>query len=198
MTPIDDLGDILPAAFCRWVRGVADRRSAFRTPTVATVAPDGTPQIRTMVLRGFDANARTLTLHTDRRAGKCIDIAHKRRVALHVYDRHAALQIRLSGTARLHIDDEVAAAGWARSSPSSRACYAINPAPGTPVPAPPEAPKPITLSSGDSRGVGFDQFALMAVIFDQLDWLLLHHSGHRRARFNWGAEGPWQGDWLVP
>jgi hypothetical protein len=188
--PVDDLGAVVASAFRLFARGVADRRSAFRTPTVATVGADGAPRVRTMVLRGFDAAARRLTLHTDRRAAKLADIGHEPRVAVHVYDARAAIQVRLAATARLHAGDEVARAAWARGLASSRACYAIDPGPGTEVALPPPAAR--------FSEAGFDHFAVLAVSFDALEWLWLHHGGHRRARFAWAADGSCAASWVVP
>ncbi|MFP3387127.1 pyridoxamine 5'-phosphate oxidase family protein, partial [Tritonibacter sp. SIMBA_163] len=47
------------------IRGVHDRHAPARHPTLATVSPAGMPQARTVVLRGADKQAATLTLYTD-------------------------------------------------------------------------------------------------------------------------------------
>lgn len=49
-----------------------------------------------MVLRAFDAQARRLAVHSDRRAGKLGGIARLPRVAVHVWDGRACVQVRLS------------------------------------------------------------------------------------------------------
>lgn len=186
----DDLDEVLAEAFRLLARGVADRRSAFRTPTIATVGPDGAPRIRTMVLRRFEPAARRLTLHTDRRADKLTDIAHEPRLAVHVYDARAALQVRLSAEAHIHAGDAVAREAWAAGAPSSHFGYAITPAPGTEIAAPPPA------AIGDASGFG--NFALITLTFDMLEWLWLYHGGHRRARFAWADDGSHSAAWLVP
>ena len=186
----EHLDEVLAEAFSLFARGVADRRSAFRTPTVATVGPDHTPHIRTMVLRQFDPITRRLFLHTDRRASKLADIASVPYAAVHVYDARAALQIRLSAHVQVHTDDQVAQAAWANGAPASHACYAINPAPGTEVPAPPPA--------ATDPQAGFANFAVLALTFHTLEWLWLYHGGHRRARFTWTADAPPHATWLVP
>lgn len=129
----DDLGLVLAEAFGLFARGVADRRSAFRTPTMATVRSDGTPSLCTMVLRRFSPTARCLMLHTDQRSSKLPDLAAMLRVVVHVYDAHAALQIRLTAAAKIHTGDDIAHAAWAASAPSSRVGYAVSPAPGTEI-----------------------------------------------------------------
>ncbi|MEO1273648.1 MAG: pyridoxamine 5'-phosphate oxidase, partial [Myxococcota bacterium] len=64
----NDLNLTLTKALDQLARGVHDRHSQFRTPTLVTVSPEGHPAARTVVLRHFDRNTRTLTLHTDRRS----------------------------------------------------------------------------------------------------------------------------------
>lgn len=188
MTPLPTLAEVRAEAFRRLANGVADRRSPFRTPTLATIGPDGAPAIRTLVLRGFDPATRTLRLHTDRRSGKWAELAADLRAALHVHDAGAELQLRLSGRASLHAGDSLAAAAWAESHPSSRLVYDIAPAPGTPVAEPPPAP----------HGEGGEaNFGVILLRFDRMEWLHLHPAGHRRARFVWGPEGLAE-TWLVP
>jgi len=186
----DDLDEVLAESFRLLARGVADRRSAFRTPTIATVGPDGAPRIRTMVLRRFEPAARRLTLHTDRRAAKLIDIAHQPSVAVHVYDARVPLQVRISARAQMNAGDAVAREAWAAGAPSSHFGYAITPAPGTEIAAPPLA------TIGD--GTGFGNFALLTLTFHMLEWLWLYHGGHRRARFAWADDGSHSSAWLVP
>jgi len=186
----DDLDEVLAEAFRLFSRGVADRRSAFRTPTIATVGPDGAPRIRTMVLRRFEPAARRLTLHTDQRAAKLSEIDHQPRVAVHVYDARAAVQVRLSARVLVHVADHLAREAWEAGAPSSHTCYAVNPAPGTVVAAPPPA--------ATDRDAGFVNFAVLAMTFDTLEWLWLYHAGHRRARFDWADDGSYSAAWLVP
>jgi hypothetical protein len=186
----DDLDEVLAEAYRLLARGVADRRSAFRTPTIATVGPDGAPRIRTIVLRRFEPAARRLTLHTDRRAAKLSEIDHQPRVAVHVYDARGAVQVRLSARAAVHVADDLAREAWAAGVPSSHTCYAVSPAPGTAVAAPPPAPT--------DPDAGFANFAVLALTFDTLEWLWLYHGGHRRARFTWADDGSRGAAWLVP
>lgn len=180
----------LAEAFRRLARGAADRRSPFHTPTLATIGADGAPQARTLVLRGFDAATRTLRLHTDARSRKVAELARDPRCALHLYDAAAKLQLRLAGRAALHGDDAVAEATWAGSRDFSRMCYAIAPAPGTPVATPPPAPRDAEAGRG--------AFRVILLRFDRLDWLELAAPGHRRARFAWAQGHAPDASWLVP
>jgi len=188
--PPDTPAEALASAFRLLARGVADRRSPFHTPTLATRGADGAPNLRTVVLRGFDAASRTLRIHTDRRSAKAAEIAAEPRAMLHAYDPGAQVQLRLAGRARLHLDDEVAEAAWAASREMSRMCYAAAAAPGSPLAAP--APTPRDALAGRAN------FAVVLMAVDSLDWLLLAHEGHRRARFRWEADGTLSAGWIAP
>jgi hypothetical protein len=186
----DDLDATLAEAFRLLRRGVVDRKSPFRTLNVATVDADGAPSVRTVVLRGFDPGARLIRFHTDRRSAKVREIKRQPRVAMHGYDRGAQVQLRLAGNAVLRHADAAAEMAWTRSAPGARACYAIQPAPGTPVPGPVGAP--MIEDEAEARA----QFVLVEVQFDTLEWLWLSAAGHRRARFDWRGDAP-AATWLV-
>ncbi len=199
----DDLREALAEACRLLARGVADRRHAFHTPTLATLGLDGAPRARTLVLRGCEAATRTLRLHTDRRAGKWAELEAEPRCALHLYDAGAAIQVRLLGRASLHAGDGVADAAWEATRPFSRLIYAVQPAPGSPTAAPPPAPTPApTPASQDGTGAR-EHFAAILFRWHRLEWLWLAAEGHRRARFTWDEHAAEAADtaeatWLVP
>ena len=72
--PLPEFYDDLHAAFNRAWRllelGTKDRRSVFHTPSIATIAEDCTPEVRTVVLSAASQKDATLRFHTDRRSGK--------------------------------------------------------------------------------------------------------------------------------
>lgn len=185
----DDLDETLAEAFRLLARGVADRRSPFHTPTLATIAADGAPSLRTLVLRGFDAPTRTLRLHTDARSAKVAELARDPRAALHGYDPGSCIQLRLSGEARLHSDDADADAAWSQATANSRLVYAQAAAPGTRLESPELAP-----FIGNAR----DHFATLTLRFHSLEWLWLAASGHRRARFTWDGAVRTGAEWRAP
>lgn len=182
--------EALESAFRLLARGVADRRSPFHTPTLATRGADGAPNLRTVVLRAFDPARRRLRIHTDRRSAKAAELAAEPRAMLHGYDPGAQVQLRLAGRARLHLDDAVADAAWAASREMSRMCYAAEHAPGAILAAPAAAPR--------DAAAGRANFAAVLMEVDSLDWLLLAHEGHRRARFSWDAAGALTAAWIAP
>ena len=186
----DDLTASLQEAFRLLADAVPNRRSAFHTPTIASLDDTGAPSLRTVVLRGFDADARSLRFHTDRRSDKARGIARDPRVMMHFYDAALHIQLRVAGRAVLHLEDAVADAAWEGSRSSSRMCYAAPDASGAIVPGPPAAPK-------DSE-IGRPHFAAVVIGFYKLEWLWLAAAGHQRARFIWDEAGHLSADWIAP
>lgn len=180
----------LHEAFRLLADAVPNRRSPFHTPTLASLDDTGAPSLRTVVLRGFDAEARRLRFHTDRRSDKARGIARDPRVMMHFYDAALHIQLRVAGRATLHLDDAVADAAWEGSRSSSRMCYAAPDASGAIVPDPPAAPT-------DSE-IGRPHFAAVVIGFHRLEWLWLAAAGHQRARFIWDETGNLTADWIAP
>jgi len=190
----DDLDASLFEAWRLLAEGPALRRNAFHMPALATVDADGHPQVRTVVLRAADPATGTLRFHCDRRSAKATDIAATGRAALHGYDTASKIQIRVSGTARLHTDDATADAAWAGSRVMSRTCYGIDPAPGTRLPTGDAYTQP---EDGAEMDLGRANFCAVVVTATRLDFLFLDRRGHRRAAWVPGPEG-WTGTWLAP
>lgn len=189
----DDLDGTLAEAWRLLRSGAEDRRAAFHTPVVATRRLDGRPAARTVVLRAVDSERRTLRFHTDRRSMKYDELAAEPRMALHLYDPAAKVQLCIDGQATRHADDELADAAWAGSRPMSRACYRVAPGPGTPIDTPSQA----VIGPDDGGVAGRDNFAAVSVAITGIEWLYLAVQGHRRAQFRWD-DGALTATWLVP
>ena len=187
-----DLDAVRTEAFRLLSRGVTDRRSPFHTPVVATIGTDGLPQARTVVLRGFDPEARVLRFHTDRRAGKVAELRQSPAVSLLFYDARAKIQVRVVGSAQVHHGDAVAEAAWAKTRSFSRLCYRQATAPGVIIDDP-------ATGLGEPSDDGLVRFTVVRVAMTALDWLYLSVQGHRRARFVWSPDGigP-DASWMAP
>jgi len=184
------LSAILETAFTLLSEGVADPASPFRTPTLASIGIDGTPALRTIVLRAFDPACRRLAIHTDIRSAKFAELSAIPRAALHGWDAPRRVQIRVRGSAALHVGNDAALAAWARLSPASKGTYCVTPGPGIAI------AKPHDTHAVDET-VGFSVFCLIFLVFDELEWLQLEHGGHNRAKFCWD-DGVLAPRWLVP
>ncbi|WP_295539924.1 pyridoxamine 5'-phosphate oxidase family protein [uncultured Thiohalocapsa sp.] len=190
----NDLDATLEQVWQRLGRGVADRRSGMRTVQLASLGLDGTPRVRSVVLRGVDRAERLLRVHTDRRSPKFAEISEHPAVEICAYDPRAKVQIRARGSAAL-ATTAAAEPAWAATQPGSRACYRVSAPPGSPLVDPTAVdPQPTPQAPADA---GREHFSVVLTTVARLDWLYLAARGHRRARFDW-HEGRWQGRWLVP
>lgn len=190
----DDLDAILMTAWDMIAAGAEDRHAASHTVTLATVGTDGAPRARIVVLRGCSPDARHLRVHTDRRSAKVDELAAEPRCSVLHYDPEAKIQVRLDARATVTIDGGDWMDAWAATQGFSRECYRVTDPSGAPLTHPSDA-----RFSADATNDGADNFAVILITVDAVEWLYLHNEGHRRARFSWnGATAAWTGQWLVP
>ena len=190
----NDLDATLSEAWRLLERAVVDRKSPFHTPAIATVRPDGSPAVRTVVLQAADREHRKLRVHTDIRSSKFKEIEAQPQVALHFYDPGRKVQLRIDGWTTLHTVGAVADEAWRATRPFSRACYLVEGRPGCVI------EDPIDVSAGpgtDDPEAGRENFAAMSISVHGLEWLYLAARGHRRARFEWHSDHL-RANWLVP
>lgn len=192
-----ELDALLGTVWRRLERGVKDRRSGFHTLQLASTGLDGHPRVRTVVLRAVRQAERLLRLHTDARSPKVAELARAPWVELCAYDARAGLQLRLRGRAEVHAG-AVADAAWAASHPGSRSGYRNPFAPGAPLTDPALGDlSPEARQDRSDTAAGRDNFRVVLVGLEYMDWLDLAASGHRRAAFAW-AGTHWAGTWRAP
>jgi 3-hydroxyisobutyrate dehydrogenase len=101
------------------------------------------------------------------------------------YEKDIRMQLRLTGTAILHADDEVANDAWEQSRLSSRLTYTTSSASGTVL----VTPELINLNQKEAPeeliDIAWKNFCVVETTIHQLDWVFLHHSGNRRALFDY-------------
>ena len=192
------LAETLDTGWRLLTRGAADRRSPIHTPVVASVTSAGAPDARVMVLRAADRATATLRFHTDARSPKCDDM-DGRAVSVLGYHPGEAVQLRLTGIARVVRKGDRVDQIWTTSTPFARRCYLVENAPGTPLSGPAsglpawvEGRQPEVADLVPARA----NFALVMVEITMIDWLHLAQTGHRRAVF--AAQDGWTGQWVVP
>ena len=194
----DDLADVLASAWTMLVRGGADRRSPVHVPVVSSIAADGRPDARVMVLRAASRAEAQLRFHTDARSPKCAALGG---AAVHVLAYHPgeAVQLRISGTARVVTEGPEVDRIWAASTTFARRCYMVEAAPGSAL-AGPGSGLPAAVEGRqpepDELVAARDNFALVMIDVAAIDWLHLAQSGHRRARFR--RDDGWRGAWMTP
>ncbi len=177
------LDTLLQQVWQRLMRGAHDRHAPSRHPTLATVSPDGMPNVRTVVLRGVDKTAGRLEIHTNWRSAKITDIQARPVAALHVWDSGQKLQIRLQTDVDV-ITGQQAAVAWSKVPEGSRTAYSVQ-APGT----------PITHALAYDRLPDPEAFTILSLRIRSMDILHLG-SDHRRAVYL--RDNHWSGQWVSP
>jgi pyridoxamine 5'-phosphate oxidase len=180
--------------------GAEQRKGPAHTPVVATTDQSGNPSQRIMILREVDREIGTLRFHTDARSTKITEIGIGARLSVLVYDAAEKIQLRLGGTAQTETKGFAADAAWGNSTLFARRCYMAEHSPGAESEAPTsglphwiEGKKPIEVDITDARR----NFAIIVVQIDEIEWLYLANSGHRRAKWDWNND-QWSGRWLIP
>ena len=193
------LEDVLEGIWRMLDRGVSHYRDPFHWPVLATTGSKG-PELRCVILREFSRSDRVLVCHTDARAAKVREIARHSKISWLFYHPQKKVQLRITGHATLHADDDFADRQWAASRLSNRLNYLATEPPGTPIDNPSSGwpdflrhRAPTLLDTERGR----QHFAAIACRIDAIDWLVLRLSGNRRARFQWDAAGL-HANWRVP
>lgn len=156
--------------------GAREPDSGFHFLTLASVDLQGKPQARTLVLRAVDREKRTLEFHTDTRSPKWQALAVNPEVTVLGYS--AKTQLRLQGTVELHAaHSAVAEAAWQRLSHRTQQTYA-GAAPGG----------DIHNQSNDVINAE-DNFGVLIIQINLLDWCLLARENNQRALLNYRSDG---------
>lgn len=187
----DDMDKVRTDVERRLAQGANDRNAAMHTPVVVT----GDADARIMVLRDFDVAGWTLRFYTDARAPKADVIGDGAAVGVLFYDRDAKVQIRCRGIGRVKREGSAVDAAWSASNNFARRCYlgaapgALSDVPTSGLPRAVEGVEPTDEELIPAR----ENFALLLVRIEQIDWFHLDHHGHRRAILT-----DHSGQWVAP
>lgn len=170
-------------------RAASDKSHPWRYPTVASVDQNGAPQARVMIVRDFDGTIPQIRIFTDARSPKFAELSANPDIQLVFYDPGAKLHLRASGTAKLHVRDDVTNACWNALPEFGRGDYLSRLPPGAAITSPEDA------LQDDS--FGSENFAVIDIELTEADWLSLSANGHKRARLIW-RDGKCEGRWITP
>jgi len=166
-------------------RATQDRHSQWRTPVLATVDKKGAPDARTVVLRHADVKLSRLHIYTDSRSPKVAELAGQPNAMLVFWSKRLNWQLRVRVQISVQTAGPQVDAVWARVSQSAAAGDYLSPlAPGDRLPGAPALPRDSTHPH---------HLAILVAQVQEIDWLELARSGHRRALL--GAD-TWA--WRVP
>ncbi|MHC5002963.1 MAG: pyridoxamine 5'-phosphate oxidase family protein, partial [Planctomycetota bacterium] len=182
-TEMVDHGQMAREAWRRLSRAASDPTHPMRLFTVASLARDGEPDARILVLRGASRDLRCLWFHTDRRSAKVRQLLGDGRICGVSYDPRDGVQLRVRGNARIRSDDEVAERHWQQTEMAARFAYAVNPGPGEPLvhPDPRMREHRASLTAVADHDAGRDNFAVIEMAIGSIEWLQIGELGDRRA-----------------
>lgn len=176
--------------------GAGPERSPFTMMQLATIGLDGSPTVRTIVLRRASEADNSVSFVTDLRSAKVKELRHSPLISLLGYDPVNNQQIRLEGTAEVLSEGERRAQIWETSRARTLILFQTPLAPGTPIASPAEGHvrQPDAATPGSD---GFENFCVVDITLTRLEWLDLAASGHERAAFERNGD-QWQGQWIAP
>ena len=179
-----DLSEFLDYAWSLMKRGVQDPKSAARNPTFATIAKDGYPALRTVVLRFADRETNCLKIHTDLQTNKINELKENKVAALHFWIPKAMFQIRASVNVEILTGTQVESE-WNAIPLKARVSYGSSPSSGIKIMGPVEYQKTSNQIS----------FAVLNCKVRVLDLLYLG-SKHQRAIYR--KSDKWRASWVAP
>lgn len=174
-------------------RAVQDRHHEWRTPVLATTQRGGAPNARMVVLREVDADLARLIIYTDSRSDKVSELASQPDALLVFWSKRLRWQLRVRVSVRVHVAGPLVDAAWVRVRQTAAAGDYLSPAaPGSTLTAAPSS-KDGTQPTNPSNPTSQHHLAIIEAQIQEIDWLELARSGHRRARLR---ADTW--DWLTP
>ena len=181
----------------RLVNGAVKSRDPFHTPSVGTHSGNDI-SLRTVVLRKAVPESKELRFHTDTRSKKWQELIVNPSISALFYDAADRIQIRVKGRAVLQFNNDITFTAWQKTSLSSRRCYLTNFDPSSftdhPTSGLPEHIEQEKFTLEESE-IGYQNFGIVSIQVQNIDWLWLHHTGHRRAHFDYVSE---QYQWMIP
>jgi hypothetical protein len=193
------LEEVLNKTWAMLQRGVSSINDSFHWPVLGTT-DKGRSRLRTVILRQFCTSERLLVCYTDSRAAKVRQISNCPMVSWLFYHPDKKVQLRISGPATLHTDDNFADEQWAATKITGRLNYCTVKAPGSSMDQPESGLPDFLLNKAPTllnTARGRQNFAVIAGRIESMDWLKLSYLGNRRARFDWTSK-ELRATWLVP
>ena len=169
---------------------VENAKTLFHTLAVSSI-DNNQIATRVMVLREFNLKERYIRFHTDYRAAKIDHYSENNSASVLGYDPNLKIQIKLQGSISVHYNDYITQAAWEGSTTRSKKCYSVKGGSTLEI----SDPKEYDLKDGNIED-GYMNFAVLKFSFNNLEFLHLKSSGHRRALHSWNES--FASTWLVP
>ena len=168
--------------------GIENRDSDYHTFSLAT-SYENIVKNRTVVLRDYNKDNKTISFHTNNLTKKVLDINNNKNVEALFYNRKEKIQIRISGLAVINEQDDLCKKKWSEMSSQTKECYFQNITPGQPINNP-------NLVKSVIKDRISENFIIITIHINKIDWLYLSSKGHKRIKFL--AQDNFKGEWIAP
>ena len=181
-------------------KGVKDRKHTFHTPVFSNINDENSVESRVVVLRQFDSHNMILNFHTDIRSPKVNDLKKNSHSLFVFYDHKLKLQLRIKTVSIINNQNNITKEMWGKTKLSSRKCYLTAKAPSSVTSLPEDGidesleGKDPTLMESEK---GYKNFTVIENQIQQIDWLYLASSGHRRLKVILKEKIPYF-EWMIP
>ena len=186
----NEISQTLESANLILTNAVENAKTLFHTLAVSSI-DNNQIATRVMVLREFNLKERYIRFHTDYRAAKIDHYSENNSASVLGYDPNLKIQIKLQGSISVHYNDQVTQAAWEGSTTRSKKCYSVKGGSTLEI----SDPKEYDLKDGNIEDC-YINFAVLKFSFNNLEFLHLKSSGHRRALHSWNES--FASTWLVP
>ena len=181
-------------------RGVKDRKHTFHTPVFSNINDENAIESRVVVLRQFDSQNMILNFHTDFRSPKVSSLQKINRSLFVFYDHKLKIQLRVKTISVINNQNTITEELWGKTKLFSRKCYLTEKSPSSVTNIPEDGinenlkGKEPTLEESEK---GYGNFTVVQNQIQEIDWLYLAASGHRRLKIILEKNIP-SFEWLIP
>ena len=181
-------------------RGVKDRKHTFHTPVFSNINDENAIESRVVVLRQFDSQNMILNFHTDFRSPKVSSLQKINGSLFVFYDHKLKIQLRVKTISVINNQNTITEELWGETKLFSRKCYLTEKSPSSVTNIPEDGinenlkGKEPTLEESEK---GYGNFTVVQNQIQEIDWLYLAASGHRRLKIILKKNIP-SFEWLIP
>ncbi len=181
-------------------KGVKDRHHSFHTPVFSNYEEDNLVDSRIVVLRKYNEEELKLNFHTDFRSPKVNSLKKNQNSFFVFYDFKLKIQLRIKTYSTVNNNNEISKKAWDLTRLFSRKCYLTQKKPSSlsliPDDGIPQHLSGIDPTKEESEN-GYKNFTVIENEIQNIDWLYLASSGHRRLKISFKKLIP-SYEWLIP
>jgi pyridoxamine 5'-phosphate oxidase len=186
---------------CRGLHeGVSSAKHEFHSFCIANMG-DLYPEGRTVILRDFEPEKRSVIFHTDARSPKYQQLSANPRVVSIFYGRIMKMQLRFKAIAILHRLNNLAEQRWKKTSKKCKLTYLKTYPPGRVIEHDSQVLdlRLINSALSDSNDLyGFENFTVIELLFDSMEILLLNSRGNKCVKLQWDEDNKRSFCYLAP